>query len=190
MKKQFSPASIVSIAGSVLAITGLISYFNDATNLSVPTFFYGVPILLIGLAMKNSELSPTKSDISKSQLNKLKLQGPKELSDLIGDVTRYRYGQRAHLETSLQALKLWDDNKPPQLIEIELTENDQDFGVRMKFEFCGVPIEKWQQKKDRLGRFFAKDLIADITPTSEGELILELLPKTISNTKTNNNVIE
>ena len=71
MKKQFSPASIVSIAGSILAFTGLISYFNDATNLSVPTFFYGVPILLIGLAMKNSELSPAKSKRTPSQSPKL-----------------------------------------------------------------------------------------------------------------------
>ena len=68
MKKQLSPASIVSIAGAILAITGLISYFNDATNLSVPTFFYGVPILLIGLAMKNSELSPIKSEISQQKI--------------------------------------------------------------------------------------------------------------------------
>jgi len=179
MKKQFSPASIISIAGSILAFTGLISYFNDATNLSVPTFFYGVPILLIGLAMKNTEINPAKSKISESQLDKLNLKGPKELVDLIGDVTRFKYGQKAHLETSLQSLKLWDEKKPPQLIEIELAENNQGFIVRMKFEFCGVPIEKWQEKKDRLGRFFAKDLIADVTPGSPGELTLELLPKTI-----------
>ncbi len=185
MKKQFSPASIVSITGSILAVTGLISYFNDATNLSVPTFFYGVPILLIGLAMKNSELGPVKSEISNSQLDKLKLKGPTELFNLIGDVTRFKYGQRAHLETSLQSLKLWDEKKPPQLNEIELTEDSYGFIVRMKFEFAGVPIEKWQEKKDRLGRFFAKDLIAEIRSTSPGEITLELLPKKSASSKNN-----
>ena len=70
-KKQFSPASLISIAGGILAITGLISYFNDATNLSVPTFFYGVPILLIGLALKNSELDPANNSISASDISKL-----------------------------------------------------------------------------------------------------------------------
>ncbi|KGG16459.1 MULTISPECIES: DUF2854 domain-containing protein [unclassified Prochlorococcus] len=177
MKKQFSPASIISIAGAILAITGLISYFNDATNLSVPTFFYGVPILLIGLALKNSELNPARSLISSSELNKLKIKGPKELENLIGDVTRFKYGQRAHLETSLQALKLWDDNKPPQLIEIALIETEENFGVRMKFNFRGVPLEKWQSQQDRLGRFFAKNLTANILSETEDELILELLPK-------------
>ncbi|AAP99545.1 MULTISPECIES: DUF2854 domain-containing protein [Prochlorococcus] len=182
MKQQFSPASIVSLAGAILAVTGLISFFNDATNLSVPTFFYGVPILLIGLAMKNSELNPAESTISSSELEELKSKGPKELSNLIGDVTRFRYGQRAHLESSLQALKLWDENKPPQLREIELIQIEKNFGVRMKFDFCGVPLQKWQEKKDRLGRFFAKDLIAEISSNDQGELFLELLPKA-SNTE-------
>ncbi len=178
MKKQFSPASIISLTGGVLAITGLVSFFNDAANLSVPTFFYGVPILLIGLALKNSELNPANGLISEADLIKLKSNGPKELADLIGDVTRYRYGQKAHLETSLQALKLWDDAKPPKLREIELIEIAENFGIRMKFEFCGVPLEKWEAQKERLGRFFAKNLTAEITLISDSELKLELLPKT------------
>ncbi len=176
MKKQLSPASLVSITGAILAITGLISYFNDAANLSVPTFFYGVPILLIGLAMKNSELAPAKNLISASTFNKLKNNGPKELVDLIGDVTRFRYGQTAHLETSLQALKLWDENKPPQLIEIELLEIEDGFSLRMKFKSEGVPLEKWEDRRERLGRFFAKDLTADIKLTSLNEINLELRP--------------
>ncbi|WP_269622524.1 DUF2854 domain-containing protein [Prochlorococcus marinus] len=183
MNKLPSPASLISITGGILAIIGLISYFNDAANLSVPTFFYGVPILLIGLALKNSEIPPAKSSIQKSDLNKLNLKGPKELSNLIGDVTRFRYGQRAHLETSLQALKLWDENKPPQLREIELIEKNQKFGIRMTFLFCGVPIEKWEEKKDRLGRFFASNLKASITAPNPEEIILELLP--ITNTTDN-----
>ena len=47
----------------------------------------------------------------------------------------------------------------------------------MKFEFCGVPLEKWESQKDRLGRFFAKNLTAEITSISATELKLELLPK-------------
>ena len=32
----------------------------------------------------------------------------------------------------------------------------------MKFESQGVTLEQWKGKEDRLGRFFSKDLIADI----------------------------
>ncbi len=176
MIKKLSPASLISIAGAFLAIIGLISYFSNAANLSVPTFFYGVPILLIGLALKNSELDPAKSTISDSQLKGLQSKGPEELYNLIGDVTRWRYGQRAHLESSLQVLKLWSDDKPPKLIEIELLEIEQEYGIRLKFKPNGVPLENWKSKEERLGRFFAKNLKAEITSKSSNEIELTLIP--------------
>ncbi len=183
MKKQFSPASIVSFVGALLAVTGLVSFFNDATNLSVPTFFYGVPILLIGLAMKNSELAPAKSLISESELNKLKINDRQDLINLIAEVTRFRYGQRVHLETSLQALKLWDEKKPPKLLEISLLEIENNFAIKMKFESKGVTLKEWEEKKDRLGRFFSKNLNADISSSNPEEINLELRPKSSNKEK-------
>ncbi|ABX08431.1 DUF2854 domain-containing protein [Prochlorococcus marinus] len=177
MNKNFSPATIISIVGGVLAVIGLISYFSNAANLSVPTFFYGVPILLIGLALKSSELSPAKCKNSSSEFKALKEKLPKEIQDLVNDVTRFRYGQRVHLESSLQVLKLWNEAKPPQLQEIELLERGNGYGIQMKFKFNGVPITKWEDKKDRLGRFFAKNLNANITSDTSGEIELTLLPK-------------
>ncbi len=49
MTKYFSPANLIVATGVVLAFVGMTAYFTDSVNLSVPTFFYGVPILLIGL---------------------------------------------------------------------------------------------------------------------------------------------
>lgn len=175
MNKTFSPASLISIAGGFLAVIGLISYFSNAANLSVPTFFYGVPILLIGLALKNSELSPANCNNSPSEIKQIKPKIPNELQSLLDDVTRFRYGQRAHLESSLQALKLWNEEKPPQLKTIKLLEKEAGYGVEMRFETNGVPMEKWEEKKDRLGRFFAKDLKATITSVKAGEIELTLL---------------
>ncbi len=180
MKNRISPASIISIVGGVLAIIGLASYFTNTANLSVPTFFYGVPILLIGLALKNSELDPARSNISSSELKQLKAKGPEELVNLIGDVSRYRYGQRAHLESSLKVLKLWDESNPPQLRDISIIDSDGKYGIQMKFELRGVPLDKWQQQQDRLGRFFAKDFLAEIISNNEGEVELKLLPKNSS----------
>ncbi len=176
MNKKLSPASLISIAGGVLAVIGLISYFSNAANLSVPTFFYGVPILLIGLALKNSELDPAKSKITPSQLNNLKQKGPEEFHNLIGDVTRFRYGQRAHIESSLKVLKLWDEEKPPQLLEIELLEIEKDYGICMKFKSNGVPLKSWKSKEERLGRFFAKNLTAKIVSKNSELIELTLIP--------------
>ena len=47
----------------------------------------------------------------------------------------------------------------------------------MKFELQGVPLEKWEQQKERLGRFFVKDFTAELKSNSPGEINLDLLPK-------------
>ena len=49
--------------------------------------------------------------------------------------------------------------------------------MKMRFKFNGVPIAKWEDKKDRLGRFFSKDLNANLTSETSGEIELTLLPK-------------
>ena len=60
MKKYLSPGNLIIAIGGILAFIGMIAYFTDAVNLSVPTFFYGVPIFLIGLALKTTEIPPVK----------------------------------------------------------------------------------------------------------------------------------
>ena len=55
MKKYLSPGNLIVTAGGILAFVGMTAYFTDSVNLSVPTFFYGVPIFLIGLGLKTSE---------------------------------------------------------------------------------------------------------------------------------------
>ena len=69
-----------------------------------------------------------------------------ELGKLLADVTRWRYGQKAHLESSLEALKLWDEDNP-QLEEIEelcpATTMDCVFASPGE----GVPLERWQDRK-------------------------------------------
>ena len=163
-----------------MAVIGLISYFTNTANLSVPTFFYGVPILLIGLALKTSELAPAKNNVSSSAFDNFTQRGPKELEKLINDVTRHQYGKRAHLESSLKVLKLWDDYDPPQLYEISDFKEGEDYGISMKFKLCGVSIEKWEDKKDRLGRFFANGLVAEINSNEPDEVELKLSPKQLS----------
>ena len=48
MKKYLSPGNLIVTAGGILAFVGMTAYFTDSVNLSVPTFFYGVPIFLKG----------------------------------------------------------------------------------------------------------------------------------------------
>ena len=47
----------------------------------------------------------------------------------------------------------------------------------MRFEMAGVNIEKWNAQQERLGRFFAKGLKAELFCPSPGEIDITLLPK-------------
>ena len=157
MKKYLSPGNLIVTTGGILAFIGMTAYFTDSVNLSVPTFFYGVPILLIGLGLKTSEIPPVLlCDNKKFYENSF--NRPKELTALVKDVTRWRYGIKAHLESSLEALNLWDEDNPPQLKEIEEIIKEDKKGLRMHFEINAVPIEKWIEKQERLNRFFVKGL--------------------------------
>ncbi len=177
MNKLLSPANLITIGGASLSLIGLTAYFTDATNLSVPTFFYGVPIFLIGISLKTTEVPPALRVVPANKFALERDKAPEELGNLIKDVTRWRYGQSCQLEASLRVLKLWDIDNPPQLIEIEELIKEGNYGVRMRFEMAGVPLERWNNRKERLGRFFAKGLYADLFCPTPSEIDLTLLPQ-------------
>ena len=176
MKQLFSPANLITVAGAVLTVIGGMAYVTGAANLSVPTLFYGFPIFLAGLALKSSELAPAKRVIPEQEFAEARESAPPELSKLLKDVTRWRYGQKVHLESSLQALKLWEDNDPPKLLEIEELVKAEGYGIRMRFQLGAVPLEAWQEKQERLGRFFTKGMQAEIISQNKDEIDLIIAP--------------
>ena len=99
------------------------------------------------------------------------------LRRLLADVERWRYGQKAHLESSLEVLKLWDDDSPPALMTIEELDCDGGYGLGMEFRCGAVPVERWLERQDRLGRFFGPGLEARVEPRGEHELRLTLMPR-------------
>ncbi len=152
MKDFFSPGSLVTIAGGVLTVVGATAYATGSANLSLPTIFYGIPILLGGLALKSSELPPAIRVTPVKTFQKEREAAAPELGKLLGDVTRWRYGQKAHLESSLEALKLWDEDTPPQLEEIEeLPFRQRLWACGCEFLLGAVPLERWKERQERLG---------------------------------------
>ena len=177
MNKLLSPASLITIGGASLSLIGLTAYFTDATNLSVPTFFYGVPIFLIGISLKTTEVSPALRVVPATKFSSEREKAPEELGKLVKDVTRWRYGQSCQLESSLRVLKLWDIDNPPQLKEVEELVTDNNYGIRMRFEMAAISLERWNAQKERLGRFFAKGMCAELFCPTPGEIDLILLPQ-------------
>lgn len=175
MKDLFSPGNLITIAGGVLTVVGSVAYGTGNANLSLPTIFYGIPILLGGLALKSSELPPARRVVDAKTYKTQRDAATPELGKLLADVTRWRYGQKAHLESSLEALKLWDEDTPPQLTEIEELCSAEGYGLRLRFALGAVALERWQDKQERLGRFFAKGLSAHLEVLDEAHIDLRLL---------------
>ncbi len=177
MQALLSPGSLVTIAGAALSVIGWLGYASGNPNLSLPTIFYGIPILLGGLALKSSELPPAERITPADRFRGLRDRPASEaLRKLLADVTRWRYGQKAHLETSLMALKLWDDDSPPQLLQIEELDQDGAYGLRLRFSVGAVPLERWEAQQGRLGRFFGPGLKAELQTIGTDQLDLSLLP--------------
>jgi hypothetical protein len=177
MQALLSPGSLVTIAGAALSVIGWLGYASGNPNLSLPTIFYGIPILLGGLALKSSELPPAERITPADRFRGLRDRPASEaLRKLLADVTRWRYGQKAHLETSLMALKLWDDDSPPQLLQIEELDQEGAYGLRLRFSVGAVPLERWEGQQGRLGRFFGPGLKAELKTIGADQLDLSLLP--------------
>jgi hypothetical protein len=177
MNELVSPGSLVTIAGAVLTVIGSIAYAGDNANLSLPTIFYGIPILLGGLALKSSELAPPQRLTPPGALKSLREQPANAaLSKLLADVTRWRYGQKAHLESSLEALKLWNDENPPQLVAVQELDLPEGYGLGLQFEANGVPWQRWHDQQQRLGRFFGPGLRAELQQPAPGRIDLRLVP--------------
>ena len=177
MQSLLSPGTLVTLTGAVLTVIGSLAYVSDHPNLSLPTIFYGIPILLGGLALKSSELPPPERLTPPVQLRELREAPASEpLRKLVADVCRWRYGQKVHLESSLAALKLWDEEDPPELVSVKELALPEGYGLCLTFATGAVPFPRWQACQERLGRFFGPGLRAELVQLSEGYLTLTLRP--------------
>lgn len=177
MQALTSPGSLVTLAGATLTVIGSIAYLTEHPNLSLPTIFYGIPVLLGGLALKSSELPPPERLTPPARFRELRSQPASEpLRRLLADVSRWRYGQKAHLESSLESLRLWSEEEPPQLLAVEELETGDGYGLRLEFACHGMPFERWVERTERLGRFFGPGLRAELREPAPGRVSLSLLP--------------
>ena len=175
MNALLSPGSLITLAGAALTVIGSIAYLGVNANLSLPTIFYGIPILLGGLALKSSELPPPQRLTPPAQFAQEREQPANaDLKRLRSDLLRWRYGQKAHLESSLEALKLWNEDEPPQLLSLAETTEEGCYGLELTFRCGAVPIGRWQDQNERLGRFFGPGLCARVEPLDTDQLRLTL----------------
>ncbi len=193
MLRKISLGSVGLVIGGVMAVVGLIAYTAGNSTVSLVGLFYGVPILLGGAALKSSEVKPVPilQPVSETLIKLRKEQGTITQNKLRDDVTRYRYGIEAHLDEVLEKLGMSPtDEERPVLSGLyeEKTEHGA-YRLVLRFDSPLMPFEAWEQKQDKLTRFFGPGIIAEVDQLEQKAIALKLtaVPE---NTATENTVAE
>ncbi len=173
------PLSLALInLGGLLALVGFFAYAIDDPTFNLIGFFYGIPLLLGGLALKSAELEPVPfTDVTPPKIVKLRQeQATATLNQIREDVTRYRYGQEAHLDLALQKLGLAPtDEERPVLKSLKEDEIDKAYALILEFYSPLIDLSTWQDKKDRLTKFFGPGVKVEIEGDVEENVSITLI---------------
>ena len=178
MLRQIPLGAVGLVVGGILSIMGFIAYATDNATLNLVGFFYGIPVLLGGLALTASELKPVPfTQATTPEILALREQQATETQNQIRkDVTRYRYGQEAHLDSALEYLGLRPtDEERPVLRGIHEESRQGAYTLALEFESPLIPFETWQQKREKIERFFGSGLRVELTQLEEEQVEVALI---------------
>lgn len=171
MLRQTSLGQLGLIIGGILTVVGFGAYFTQNATLNLAGFFYGIPLLLGGIALKITELKPIgyTQPTSDRVIALRNQQATATQTQIRNDVTRYRYGLKAHLDSSLSHLGLSPtDEERPVLVGLHETETQGAYTLVLEFDSPHFAIETWQQKREKMTSFFGPNVKVEVSqPNSD-----------------------
>ncbi|MGD1943501.1 MAG: DUF2854 domain-containing protein [Leptolyngbyaceae cyanobacterium] len=178
MFRKISLGNVLLTVGGILTVIGFVAYFQDNSTLNLVGFFYGIPVLLGGLALRASELEPAiYSQVTTPAVAALREQQATPTQQQVRmDVTRYRYGQDAHLDEVLERLGLApSDEERPELVAVREEDIDGAYALVLEFESALMPTSKWLDKQEKIEKFFGPNIRAEICESQEHRVDLALI---------------
>jgi hypothetical protein len=145
--RGFSLASAFLITGVGITVASFTEYFTTGGSggLSGLGFVYGIPVSLIGLALRYAELPPVGVEGTPEAEAVFEAKANETMRKIKQDVTRHRYGDDAHLDTTVKALGLvMPQSDYPQLkyLKQEISpEGECEFS--MVFQSLETPYKVW-----------------------------------------------
>jgi hypothetical protein len=179
MLGRFSLGTLGLVVGGILTVVGFWAYFvsNNAT-LNLAGFFYGIPLLLGGLALKAAELTPVPfSQPTSPEVLTLRTQEATSTQTQIRkDVTRYRYGQEAHLDSSLESLGLSpSDEERPLLDGLREEAIAGHYALILEFQSDLISLDTWKEKREKIERFFGPGIRVEVSQPEEERIEVALI---------------
>ncbi|MEB3828043.1 DUF2854 domain-containing protein [Phormidium sp. CCY1219] len=178
MLRQTSLGTLGLAVGGIITVVGFYAYFNDYATLNLAGFFYGIPLLLGGLALKAAELKPLPfSQPTPPEILDLREQLATPIQNQIRkDVTRYRYGQEAHLDDTLARLGLSPSDEARPLLEgIREMKIDDAYALILEFDSPKIPLSTWQEKQEKMTKFFGPGIRVEVNQPAENRVEVALI---------------
>ncbi len=185
MLRQTSLGTLGLGVGGALTVIGFVAYFSSNATLNLVGFFYGIPLLLGGLALKASELKPVPfTQPTSPEVAELRDQQATTTQNQIRkDVTRYRYGQSAHLDSSLSHLGLSPTNEErPELIGVRESKINDAYALILEFDSPLISLETWQQKQAKIESFFGPGVRVQLTQPADRQIEVALIATPVAAT--------
>lgn len=165
-------------AGAVITVVGFAAYIFNYAALNMIGFFYGIPLLLGGVALRITELrpvpfsKPTPPDVVALR----ETQATATQTQIFKDVTQYRYGQEAHLDSTLSALGLspTDDDRPT-LIGLHEANINGAYALILEFDSPFITLEVWQKKQEKMTTFFGPGVRVEVAQPEPERIDLSII---------------
>ncbi len=178
MLRQTSLGTLGLVVGGILAVIGFVAYATGNSTLNLVGFFYGIPLFLGGLALKVSELKPIPlTQPTPPEVLELRDQQATQAQNQVReDITRYRYGLKAHLDSSLEHLGLSPTNQErPEVIGLRESNTHGAYTLTLEFESPLISFETWQAKQDKFEKFFGPGVQVHLDQPEAEQVELSLI---------------
>lgn len=197
--RGFSLGNFVIFTGIVITILSFAEYLGSSAgeglNVSGLGFVYGVPVTLAGAALKYAEIDPVPCISSPAAERVSEAKATEIISKIKQDVTRHRYGDEAHLDTTVKKLGLVVPGKDyPQLKELrEDVDENGELEFTMVWQSFDTPYKMWadERRVSKYATFFGPGVTADIVKIdAEQRLVGIKLTTTSSASPTTDTTLE
>lgn len=186
--RGFSLPLVVFSIGVLLTISSFASFFGSNGDgdgaVSSLGFVYGIPVFLIGLSLWYAELKPVEVISSDSGDRAWANKSTDTFQKVKADVTRHRYGDDAHLDSTLESLGLkLQGKKFPKLLSITQEETaDGELAMTLAFQSLETPYKLWSDptKIKKFTTFFGPGVTAEVFKIDTDKRILGLKLTTVN----------
>ena len=175
--RGFSLANVGLLLGTLITAYSFYGYFSSYGTASGTSlgFVYGVPILLIGFALKYAELKPIPLKSTKETQQLRETKSTETLKKIVKDITRHRYGDEAHLSVAMRSLGMAPKGLAvPELVDASESIEEDRYVLALTFVSVETPWKVWEEKKEKFERFFGPNVKAEVKKLDADKRLVEL----------------